>query len=88
MHEYATEQGILNTRWNAASMAFRVEEEKLRPSIIRPVKVLRDGKCWSCSLYWPEERNMLEQLVTFGDSPEEACREFDKIWLEGEKVKK
>lgn len=78
----ASEQAILNTRWNAAAMEFGAAEERCRPSVVRPVKVIRDGDQWSCSLYWPEERSIVEQLVTFGDTPEDACKAFDKAWKE------
>ena len=60
---------------------------RMRPSVYLPVKVIRDGNAWSCSLYWPEERNMMEQLVTYGDTPEEACINFDKAWTTKEETK-
>lgn len=56
-----------------------------RPSSYLPVKVLRDGNAWCCSLHWPKDSDLMEQLVAFGDTPDKACLEFDKIWLNGEK---
>lgn len=82
---YASEQGILNAQWNAAELACRAEESRIRPSVLRRAKVFRDGDKWCCSLFWPKELSMMEQLVTFGDTPEDACKAFDKAWLEGEK---
>ena len=77
----STETVEYNTARAKQDDAYVEHFHRMRPSVYRNVKVIRDRNMWSCSLYWPEERNMMEQLVTFGETPEKACLAFDKEWL-------
>ncbi len=52
--------------------------ELLRPSFIHKPTLGIDGNKW-CALYGP---NLMEGITGFGDSPDEAYRDFDKNWYE------
>lgn len=58
-----------------------IGHEHQRPSSRLSIKMFRDGNQWCCALYWPEERDMRQQLVAFGDTPEKATQAFDKAWI-------
>lgn len=55
--------------------------EQQRPSVVFRPKVYIDGNQW-CALYGD---NLQDGVAGFGDSPDQAMREFDKAW--GEKLK-
>jgi hypothetical protein len=74
---YASEQGILNTQWNAAYSAELVEIERKRPFMLLRPKMFPDGKQW-CALYG---ENLQEGVCGFGDTPELAAISFDINWL-------
>lgn len=59
------------TEWQAAM-------EKFRPSYLYRPRLTRDGNKW-CALYG---ENLVDGVAGFGDSPDEAYREFDKAWYE------
>lgn len=68
---------------NAAHMAYNVEEERLRlaQDSLRPSMILRpslsiDSNKW-CALYGA---NLQDGVCGFGDSPDEAYRDFDREW--------
>jgi hypothetical protein len=48
-----------------------------RPSRILKVRVIRDGNAWCCIF----GDNLHDGVAGFGDSPEEATKEFDKEWV-------
>lgn len=48
-----------------------------RPSIMLRLVPIRDGDKWSV-LYGS---NIQEGVCGFGDTPDEACKEFDKAWI-------
>ena len=76
--------GILNdsdSSWTAARIQEAVDicrEEYTRPSVIWKPKVYPDGDMW-CALYGV---NLQEGISAFGKSPDEATRNFDKVWHE------
>jgi len=47
-----------------------------RPSTIQKPKITLDGNKW-CALLGT---NLQEGIVGFGDSPEESCLDFDRVW--------
>jgi len=53
-----------------------IRGEWTRPSVLYPVKVYVDGSAWCCLL----GENIVEGVVGFGASPNEACLEFDIAW--------
>lgn len=87
---YASEQGVRNAQYNtaleaenteqlrqqAAKKAIKVEENRLRPSVNFKPKLIRDGNKW-CALYGED---LQEGVAGFGDSPDEAMRNFDSEW--------
>lgn len=73
---YATEQGILNTQWNAAEMAFQTECARSRPHVLMRPALSIDGNMW-CALYG---ENLQDGLAGFGKSPEDATADFDINW--------
>jgi len=62
-----------------------IKEEKLwiakmeheRPSVLFKPKVYPDGNKW-CALYGDDLQN---GVCGFGDTPDEASRDFNKHWL-------
>lgn len=75
---YASEQGVLNAQWNAASMACAAEEQRMRPSVLfRPVLTL-DGNAY-CALYG---ESLMCGCAGFGETAELAMADFDKNWHE------
>lgn len=51
--------------------------EMQRPSAIYRPSVAPDGNKW-CALYG---ENLMEGVCGFGDTPDEAMRDFDKNWM-------
>lgn len=51
--------------------------EMVRPSVLYRPTVVPDGNKWS-ALYGA---NLMEGVCGFGDTPEEAMRDFDQNWL-------
>lgn len=56
----------------------RLTHEMLRPFMLLRPPVSLDGNKW-CVLYGD---NLQVGVAGFGDSPDEASREFDKAWYE------
>ena len=54
-----------------------VQEEWTRPSVLFRPKVYRDGNAW-CALYG---NNLMEGVAAFGNTPDEATRRFDAVWI-------
>ena len=50
--------------------------EQLRPSVLFQPRVFKDGDKWCCL----RGENLMEGVVGFGDTPNEATLEFDKEW--------
>lgn len=50
--------------------------ERGRPFVLLKPSMGRDGNQW-CALYGP---NLMEGVAGFGDSPDEASRDFDRNW--------
>lgn len=80
---YATEQGVLNQQWNAAYQAELVELERKRPFMLLKPQVFPDGNKW-CVLYGTD---LQSGVCAFGNTPEEAARQFDIEWLNGVALK-
>jgi hypothetical protein len=71
---YATEQGILNSQWNAANLACMAEEQRMRPFYLLRPRLYPDGDMW-CALYGDD---LQAGVAGFGDTPEKAAEDFDK----------
>jgi len=75
-------QGFLaenDSSWVAQHMVESVNiqrNEQLRPSVLFKPRVFKDGDMWCCLL----GENLMEGVVAFGKTPDEATREFDKQW--------
>jgi len=54
-----------------------IEAMATKPHVLMRPKILKDGNKWSV-LYG---NNLQEGVCGFGDSPEEACCDFDRNWL-------
>lgn len=52
--------------------------ELLRPCNIKKPKVFKDGNAW-CALLGED---LMNGVYGFGNTPEEACKAFDKAWVE------
>lgn len=74
---YATEQSILDQQWYSAHAAELVELERKRPFMLLKPRMFPDGDKW-CALYG---ENLQDGVCGFGDTPDEASRDFDINWL-------
>jgi len=54
--------------------------ERTAPHVIHSAKVYKDGDKYCCLL----GDNVQEGICGFGNTPKEACAEFDRVWIEGE----
>lgn len=52
--------------------------ERGAPHVIHGAQVMWDGNQWCCIL-----GDLPTGVVGFGDTPEKACAEFDRVWREG-----
>lgn len=66
-------------RAETAAVQQQVEVRKLKPSWYLPVEIYRDGSKWVCILESSEE--LLDCPVAYGDSPKQACDNFDALWI-------
>lgn len=53
--------------------------EIMAPHVIHGARVILDGDQWCCIL-----GDMPTGVAGFGNTPKEACAEFDRIWMYGE----
>lgn len=58
------------------AMAYGIEEEHKRPSVLYRPALSIDGNMW-CALYGA---NLQEGVAGFGETPEKAMLDFDKNW--------
>lgn len=54
--------------------------QRTAPHVIHNAKILKDGNQWCCIL-----GDLPTGICGFGDTPEKACDEFDKVWFQGDK---
>ena len=54
----------------------RVSYEYMRPSVIFCPRIYQDGNQWCCLL----GENLQEGIAAFGNTPDEATRNFDLVW--------
>lgn len=73
---YATEQGVLNAQWNAASETQNTERARRAPHVLMRPHVFHDGNQW-CALYG---KSLQDGVAGFGNTPEAACYDFDSNW--------
>ncbi len=72
-----TEQSVLNAAWNAAVEAQNTATAWRAPHVLMRPSLMPDGDKWS-ALYGD---NIMQGVVGYGDTPEEAMADFDKNWL-------
>jgi len=58
----------------------RVSYEYMRPSVIFRPKIYQDGNQFCCLL----GENIQEGITAFGNTPDEATRNFDNCWYKEE----
>lgn len=75
-HVIAMECEAAGNSRDAAFHALQREEKMNRPSYIYRPSLSIDGNKW-CALYG---ENLQDGVAGFGDSPEEAYRDFDRAW--------
>jgi hypothetical protein len=75
---YVSDQSVLNAQWNAASMAYAAEEQRVRPSVLWRPRLFLDGSTY-CALYGDD---LVNGCAGFGDTAEAAMADFDKNWCE------
>ena len=64
-------------QFKAAEEEFKVVLEKKRPFMLLRPKIFCDGNQW-CALYGDDIQS---GVCGFGDTPENAARQFDVEWL-------
>lgn len=62
----------------AESSMAEIVQEQVRPSVLFKPSLTVDGNQW-CALYG---KSLQEGVAGFGNSPEEAVRDFDKNWCD------
>lgn len=60
-------------------LAIEENAQRTAPSVLRGLIPFKDGNQW-CVLLGP---NIQEGICGFGDSPREACAQFDALWNTG-----
>lgn len=73
---YASEQGILNSQWNAANMAYATEEQRQRPFMLLRPSIYPDGDQWCVLL----GEDLQVGICGFGETPDAAAQTFDTAW--------
>jgi len=73
---YATEQGVLNMQWSAASEACAAEAARQAPHVLMRPALFSDGDMW-CALYG---ESLQEGVAGFGPTPAAAMENFDFAW--------
>lgn len=68
---------VKSQQWNAAHAAEVVELERKRPFMLLRPRMFPDGDQW-CALYGD---NIQEGVCGFGDTPDQASKQFDIEWL-------
>lgn len=58
----------------------RIQQQFL-PHLNVPVRVYRDGSRWIC--IFESHPDPLRCVIAYGDSPSQACSNFDSLWLGG-----
>lgn len=61
-------------------MKLRVLEQQISfaPHLNVPVRVYRDGSRWICTFEC--DPDPLKCVIAYGESPAQACRNFDSLW--------
>lgn len=52
--------------------------ERMAPHVIHNAQIIRDGNQWCCIL-----GDLPTGVCGFGNTPAEACAEFDRVWIHG-----
>lgn len=76
MNEWTAERFLHHVSEIAERMRVAANEH-CRPSALFKPAVSRDGDQW-CALYG---ENLMEGVAGFGDTPNQACVNFDIAWL-------
>lgn len=71
---------ILKNKLETAKLLHFRAMRTLLPSSIYPVTIRRDGSRWICILQ--TDQNPLLCPAAYGDTPMEACTQFDSLWTE------
>ena len=71
---YASEQGVLNSQWNAAELACQAEIARMRPSVLYRPRLVADGTMWIALL----GDDLQVGISGCGETPAEAMADFDK----------
>lgn len=64
-----------------AKLRLLEQQVSFAPHLNVPVRVYRDGSRWVC--IFESHPDHLRCVVAYGDSPAQACRNFDALWNGG-----
>ena len=70
---------ILRLKMSTARNKMVTSQLNMLPSARLPVGVIREGSRWMCIL--ADHPELLECVVAYGDSPQQATMNFDSLWL-------
>lgn len=74
----ASDQGVLNAQWNAATEATITEQARRAPHVLLRPRIFPDGDQW-CALLGED---LATGIAGFGKTPEMACEAFDTAFRE------
>ena len=69
---------IASTNLQTAQLRAVYALNVLKPSFNFPVRVYLDGSRWVC--IYDTNEDMLKCPVAYGESPKQACDNFDNLW--------
>lgn len=70
---------ILVVDLRTAQAKYATAMARLRPSQTYPVNITLDGSRWVCTLF--TDSNPLKCVTAYGNSPSQACENFDLLWM-------
>ncbi len=79
MNKEQMELEIMKIRVKSAKLDLARSMSLLRPSFIFPVNVYLDGSRWVCML--ETHPDPLKCPIAYGESPAQACDNFDNLWM-------
>jgi hypothetical protein len=69
---------LADTQLKHAQLKLARTLQSFRPSHQLPVTIVNKGGHWVCKFECSSEP--MENAIAFGDSPEQACLNFDALW--------
>ncbi|MDU7710494.1 MAG: hypothetical protein E7J94_24885 [Clostridium sp.] len=81
LNEYWSAQAVEEYKgmlYEQKQQNYEYQCERTAPHVIHGAQIMQDGNQWCCIL-----GDLPTGVCGFGNTPEEACAEFDRIWIQG-----